>query len=136
MIEFFLDFDHNAVFQSKRIRLDEQPFVFLHGGGKVPPCFERIQPVLACAIFLLDIVDRDGCVRVDFIGVKFAGIDPVISIIIILRWNIQRLERLQILFERGIQQRNMLGRDGIPVTLCRTAFRRVLTSVICEVWSE
>ena len=133
MIEFFLDFDHNAVFQSKRIRLDEQPFVFLHGGGKVPPCFERIQPVLACAIFLLDIVDRDGCVRVDFIGVKFAGIDPVISIIIILRWNIQRLERLQILFERGVICSAVMES---PVTLCRTAFRRVLTSVICEVWSE
>ena len=64
IIEFFLDFYHDAVFQSKRIRLDEQPFVFLRGGGKVPPCFERIQPVLARAIFLLDIVDRDGCVRV------------------------------------------------------------------------
>lgn len=52
IVEFFCNSAYNTILYGKHIRLDEQSFVFLHGGDKVLPCFERIQPVFARAIDL------------------------------------------------------------------------------------
>ena len=99
IIEFLLELCYNAVLYGKYIRLDEQSFVGLNSRNKFLPCFKRIQPVFSRTVFLRDVVNRDGCAWVYIVGVNFAGVFSIISVLIFLRWDVQVFECLQILLK-------------------------------------
>ena len=54
------------------------------------------QPVFSRTVFLRDVVNRDGCAWVYIVGVNFAGVFSIISVLIFLRWDVQVFECLQI----------------------------------------
>lgn len=117
IVEFLFDFDDNAVLQGQGIGRDAQAFVGLDRGDEILPCFEGVQPVVTRSVDLRNVIDGNGGIRVDLVGVDLAGVLPKVAVLVRLRRDIQAFERAQVFLEGGIEQGDMLDRNGIRAHL-------------------
>ena len=82
IVEFLFDFDDNAVLQGQGIGRDAQAFVGLDCGDEILPCFEGVQPVVTRSVDPRNVIDGDGGIRVDLVGVDLAGVLPIVAVLV------------------------------------------------------
>ena len=122
IVEFLFDFDDNAVLQGQGIGRDAQAFVGLDRGDEILPCFEGVQPVVTRSVDLRNVIDGDGGIRVDLVGVDLAGVLPIVAVLVRFGWDVQA-------FESRSSSRAELSR-----VICSTVTESARTSRRIAVW--